>query len=194
MFFLIIHCIFSFDHTIKNILLGKWYVNSSEIFFDDQLKINHTYNLQFLEHEPNSLIGDLFEYHNSSQTELITTIKLDFTDLITIVWTGSLRYFYKLIKIQFIRSHYHSFYAQGKFIDGTGSYVCSIYSSTRVDFTLYEKEKVTFFSMEKNTENAPFLWMSKYFYFLPVTVFLIIIVFLSQENEQPTKSNKVKTE
>lgn len=194
MLFILICCIYSFDHPIKNILIGNWSIKAVETIYDDNIEVNHKYHLQFQEYESFSAIGDLIEHFNNSQTELITTVKLDFADLITIVWTGSLNYFYKLIKIQFIKSRNNTFFSQGKFIDGTGSYVCSLYSPTRIDFTLYEKDKVTSFSMEKDIHNVPFLWMSKYFYFLPVTIFLIIISFLPCESDQTKKSIKVKAD
>ena len=194
MLLLLIYCVFSFDHPIRNLIIGNWTVKARETIYEDNMDINHTYHLQFLEYEKASLIGDLIEQYNNSQNEIITTVKLDFADLITIVWTGNLRYFYKLIKIQFIKSRNQMFFAQGKFIDGTGSYICSIYSPTRIDLTIYEKGKVTFFTMKKNVYNIPFLWMSRYFYFLPVTALLLIATFLPCGNEQPKKSIKIKAD
>lgn len=192
MMFFLIHSIYSINQPIKDLFIGNWLIKSHEIFFEDNLDFNHSYHVSFLEYEQISLVGDLFENFDNSKTKLITTVKLDFSELIAIVWTGSLKYFYKLIKIKFIESRNQTFVAQGKFIDGTGDYMISIYSPLRIDMTIYEKGKVTYFSMEKESPHIPFIWMSKYFYFLPVTILLITIIFIPCKKEQTKKTIKPK--
>ncbi|OHT00079.1 hypothetical protein TRFO_33316 [Tritrichomonas foetus] len=180
---------------LNKILAGEWNIQGREIIYEDFIDRNISYMINFRPKDHGSLYGDLQEMMPDGTTDHITIIRLGIfgpdNNLVNI-YTGSVHYFYKLMSMQFVVSRDSLYIAQGKFVDETGNYIVSIYSPSRIDVTLYEKGKLSTYAMYKNTPKLAHLWMAKFFYFIPATIVLLIVLLLPWESQSSPTNEKQK--
>jgi hypothetical protein len=185
-----------FHPNLVSIIQGRWTIDCHEV--DPLIDRDAHYSDRVLFQSAKSstaLTGELLEVHPNGVLDRITFIRLEvLSEVDLVVYTGSPNYYYRLIDMKFNLSRDAVMIAVGQFVDKTGQYTATIYNGSVAEVTTFEKEKVSSFWLERCGLERPWhAWMGSYFYFLPVTVVLLVMLLMTVPAELPWFP-KLKTE
>jgi hypothetical protein len=193
---LFVSSIYGFHPDLPSIIQGRWTVECHEVDPLTDRDANYSYRVLFQAANSSTVLtGELMEVHPNGVLDRITFIKLEvLSEVDLVVYTGNPNYYYRLIDMKFNLSRNALMIAVGEFLDKTGQYTATIYNGSVAEVTTFEKEKVSSFWLERCPLERPWhAWMGPYFYFLPVTVMLLVMLLMTLPAELPWFP-KLKTE